>query len=179
MKIYLIRHAKTLDSKNGIHQSDDTPIITEGIDFSIYKDLKPEKVYSSLQVRAQETAEKLFGKYEVLDYTFEYRRPSSFVGKSKQLSHDLWDKEQIRLRSDPDWKFEDAESFNEIKKRAETFLKFLKTLEYTSVAVIGHGIFFRYVLGVRALGENFTPNVVFDLLSFIKWDNLEMKEIEI
>jgi len=179
MKIYLIRHAKTKDSANGIHQSDGTPIITEGVDFSIYKDLKPEKVYSSPQTRAIQTAERLFGEYEVLDYTFEYKRPTSFVGKSKQLSHDLWNKEQIHLRTDPDWKFEDAESFNEIKERAEKFLNFLKTLEYESVAVIGHGIFFRYVMGVRALGEHFTPNVVFDLLSYINWSNLEIKEIEL
>lgn len=179
MKVYLIRHAKTEDSANGIHQSDNSSIITDGVDFSIYKDLHPEKVYSSPQARAKETAEKLFGEYEVLDYIYELKRPNSLIGKEKKVSHEMWKKVEYEFRKDPNWRYEDGESFNETKARATKLLDFLKSQPYKSVAVISHGIFFRYVLGVRALGESFAPSHVLDLLSFIKWANLEMKEIEI
>lgn len=179
MKLYLIRHAKTADAIKGLHQSVETPIITDGIDFSIYKDLKPEKVYSSPQVRAQQTAEKLFGKYEVLDYIYELKHPTSLIGIDKKVSHEVWKKVEHQFRDDPDWRYEDGESFNEIKARAQKLLNFLKSQPYKSIAAVSHGIFFRYVLGVKALGDTFAPSHVLDLLSFIKWDNLEMKEIEI
>src|SRR5260221_5382705 len=178
MKLYLIRHAKTEDSKNGIHQSDDTPIITDGVDFSVYNDLKPEKVFSSPQVRAIQTAERLFGEYEVLDYIYELKHPSSLIGIDKKSSHEMWKKVEDEFRNDPDWRYEDGESFNEVKARATKLLNFLKSQPYESVAIVSHGIFFRYVLGVNALGDLFTPRHVLDLLSFIKWSNLEVKEIE-
>jgi len=179
MKVYLIRHAKTEDSRNGIHQSDDTPIITEGVDFSIYKDLNPEKVYSSPQVRAIQTSEKLFGEYEVLDYIYEVKHPTSLIGKDKKLSQEMWKKVENDFRNDPNWRYEDGESFNETKARATKLLNFLKSQPYKSVVIVSHGIFFRYVLGVNAIGESFAPGHVLDLLSFIKWANLEMKEINI
>jgi broad specificity phosphatase PhoE len=179
MKVYLIRHSKTKDSFNGIHQSDETPIITEGIDFSIYKNLKPEKVYSSPQVRAIQTTERLFEKYEILDYTYEVIHPSSLIGKDKKLSQEMWKKVEHEFRNDPNWRYEDGESFNETKDRATKLLEFLRLQQYKSVAIVSHGIFFRYVLGVNALGELFAPSHVLDLLSHIKWANLEMKEIEI
>jgi broad specificity phosphatase PhoE len=179
MKVYLIRHAKTEDSRNGIHQSADSSIIMDDVDFSIYKDLKPEKVYSSPYLRARQTAEKLFGEYEVLDYTYELKRASSLENKTKKLSHEIWEKVKHEFRLDPDWRYEDGESFNEIKARSQKLLDFLQTQQYKSVAIVGHGIFFRHVLGVRALGESFTPSHDLDLLSYITWSNLEMKEMEI
>jgi broad specificity phosphatase PhoE len=179
MKLYLIRHARTEDSANGLHQSDETPIITEGVDFSIYNDLNPEKMYSSPQVRAKQTAERLFGEYEVLDYIYEVIHPSFLIGKEKKLSQEMWKRVEKDFRNDPDWRYEDGESFNEIKARAKKLMNSLKSQPYKSVAIVSHGIFFRYVLGVRALGESFAPSHVLDLLSFIKWSNLEMKEIDI
>lgn len=179
MKVHLIRHAKTEDSAKGLHQSDETLIITEKVDFSMYKDLKPKKVFSSPHIRAQQTAEKLFGKYEVLDYIYELKHPTSLIGIDKKISHEVWKKVEHEFRSDPNWRYEDGESFNETKARAQKLLDFLKSQSYKSVAVVSHGIFFRYFLGVRALGSSFAPSHVLDLLSFIKWDNLEMKELEI
>lgn len=179
MKVYLIRHAKTFDSANGIHQNDDSRIITDGIDFSLYKDLKPEKVYSSPYARAKQTAEKLFGEYEILDYTYELKRPTSLLKVDKKVSHEIWEKVKNEFRADPDWRYENGESFNEIKERAHRLLDFLKTQPYKSVAIIGHGIFFRHFLGVNALGDSLTPSHDLDLLGFITWANLEMKEIEL
>jgi broad specificity phosphatase PhoE len=179
MKVHLIRHAKTEDAFNGLHQSDNTPIITNGIDFTIYKDLHPEKVFSSPQTRAIQTAEKLFDGYEILDYIYEVKHPTSLIGKDKKVSQEMWEKVENDFRSDPDWRYEDGESFNETKARATKLLDFLRSQPYKSVAVVSHGIFFRYVLGVNALGDSFVPSHVLDLLSFIKWANLEMKEIEI
>src|SRR5258706_5980906 len=114
MIVYLIRHAKTEDSLNGIHQHADSPIITDGVDFSIYKDLKPEKVYSSPYLRAIQSAEKLFGEYEVLDYIYELRNATSFRNLEKKVSHEIWEKVKHEFRKDPDWRYEDGESFNEI-----------------------------------------------------------------
>lgn len=64
MKLYLIRHAKTKEAEDGIHQNDNVGVIRDLIDPNLVFELKPDKVYSSPLQRAKETAEILFGEYE-------------------------------------------------------------------------------------------------------------------
>lgn len=47
MKVYLIRHAKTKDSEEGLHQRDDSPIIIKREEILTLKKLKVDKVFSS------------------------------------------------------------------------------------------------------------------------------------
>ncbi len=183
MKLYLIRHAKTIESKEGKSQSPNAIIDESSIKKGLYSDLKVDKVYCSPLVRATRTADLLFGEgnYEIVDYIYEYIRPRFLDGKSKEEARKFWDWGLLEYRKDPDWKYDDSESFNDIKARANKFLKFLKKqrYKYNSVAVIGHGIFFRHLLGVIAAGEKYDQLIFLGLGKYIDWANLEMKEIEI
>lgn len=183
MKLYLIRHAKTLESGEGKSQNPDAKIDASTIEKGLYSDLKVDKVYSSPLIRATATADLVFGKgnYEVIDYIYEYVRPKFLDGKSREEARKFWDWGLLEYRKNPDWKYDGSESFNEVKARAEKFLKFLKKQKnkYNSVAVVGHAIFFRHLLGVIAAREKYDQLIFLDLGRYIDWANLEMKEIEI
>lgn len=179
MKVYLIRHARTEDAEMDIHQRDNTPIIFSSVKKDLYKDLKPEKVYTSPLLRARQTAKMLFGDYEVIEYIHEFIRPQQLNGKSHEIGRLFWDKHLAKLRDNPDWKYGGCESFNEIKSRTYKFLKFLESLPYKSVAVVSHGTFFRYLVAVHKFGEDFTFPFYEKEIMNIKWENLECREIEI
>jgi len=183
MKLHLIRHAKTLESGEGKSQNPDAKIDESTIEEGLHSDLKVDKVYSSPLIRATRTADLVFGegKYEVIDYIHEYVRPKSLDGKSREEGRKFWDWGLLEYRKDPDWKYDDSESFNEIKARAEKFLKFLieQKDKYDSVAVVGHAIFFRHLLGVIAAREKYDQLIFLDLGRYVDWANLELKEIEI
>ncbi len=183
MKLYLIRHAKTIESGEGKSQSPDARIDASTVRKNVFSDLKIDKVYCSPLIRATETADLIFGKgnYEIVDYIYEYIRPRCLEGKTREEARKFWDWGLLEYRKDPNWKFDGSESFNDIKARAEKFLKFLKRQKkkYKSVAVVGHAIFFRHMLGVIAAGEKYNQVIFLDLARYIDWENLEVKEIEI
>ena len=179
MKVYLIRHARTVDAEKGVHQRNDTPILFEGLKQDLFTGLKPGKVYSSPLLRARQTAEILFRDYEIIEYIHEFIRPKLLNGKLQEEGRLFWKKHLPVLRDNPDWKYDGCESFNEIKARTKKFLIFLESLPYKSVAVVSHGTFFRYLVGVHKFGENFTFPFYEKEIMNIKWENLECREIEI
>lgn len=179
MKLYLIRHAKTEDALKGIHQDEYSSIITDGVDFTIYKDLKPDKVFSSPFTRTQQSAKLLFGEYEVLPYIHEFIHPKLLDKISNEETIAFWMKHVSEIRNNHDWRYDGSESFNDIVLRVKQFYKHMKSLEYNSVAIVGHGTFFRHFLGYRALGDKYSFAHYQDLLWHVNWENLGMKEIEI
>jgi broad specificity phosphatase PhoE len=117
MKVYLIRHAMSQDAKKGISQRDDSPIIKDSIKEYYYKGWRLEKVYCSPILRAQQTAEALFKEYETVGYIYEYIRPKMLDGKSRDEGKIFWDKHWVKATTDPDWNYDESESFNTIVKR--------------------------------------------------------------
>jgi len=179
MKLHLIRHAKTKEAENNIHQNDDVSIIKELVDPVLYSDLKPDKVYSSPFLRAKQTAKMLFGNYEVLDLLHEFRSPNLLKGKPRAYGFEFWEKHLPDVRKNPDWSFDGSESFNDVIERVSKFLDFMKDSEYKRVAVVGHGTFFRHTLGVLKFGKSYSFEKYEKYMWPIKWRNLEMKEVEI
>lgn len=179
-KVYLIRHAKVQNLDENNNPVSNPPIQFETItDTSIYKNLNVEKVYCSPMTRTIQTAEKIFDEFEVVDYIYEYKAPNLLFGMSKEEDRKFWDEKQSEFRNNSDWKFDNSESFNEMKARCLKFLEFLSSQPYQRIAVVAHGNFFRYLLSVNALGESYTPKIYLDLSRYIKFDNLEIKKMEI
>jgi len=169
MKVYLIRHALSKDAKKGISQRDDTPIMEDGIKENYYKDLEFDKVYCSPLLRAQQTAEKLFGNFEIVDYIYEYKRPAKLDGVPRKEARKFWEKHWNESTTNPDWSYDGSESFNTIVKRADKFYKFLKGLKFDRIAVVGHSIFFRHLLSIHALGKkNYTIDKYYKLSVYIR-----------
>lgn len=179
MKIYLIRHAKTKEAEDGIHQNDDVPIIKDAVDPKLYSSLGVDRVYSSPYPRAKQTAEILFGDYEVLDYLYEFKAPNLLKGKPRELGRKFWDKHLPDVRKNPNWKYDGSESWNNIIKRINKLLDFLKDTGYEKVAIVGHGTFFRHTLGVLRFGNKYNFEKYEKYIWPIKWENLEMKEVEL
>lgn len=160
------------DAEKGISQRDDSPLTKDAIkekSIGYYQKLEFDKVFCSPLIRATQTAEKLFGNFEIIDYIYEYKRPAKLDGVPRKEARMFWEKHWASSSTDPNWSHDGSESFNTIVKRADKFYKFLKGLKHKRVAVVGHSIFFRHLLSVHALGKkNYTIDKYYKLSRFIK-----------
>jgi len=191
MKVYLIRHAKTRDAENQLTQKITTPVVINTETLNKVKQAKNkieavETVYCSPMKRAKETADLIFGKdsYKILDFIQEYRTPKEIIGKPKGYATRFWEVKHKKDKMDIDWTPEGGESFASIAKRAKKLHRFLlkkkRINKYNKVAIVGHGTFFRHFL-LCAAGIPWTkyPQLIFDVLRKLKWDNLQIIEMEI
>lgn len=59
-------------------------------------------------------------------------------------------------------------------------LKEKKTKKYQKIAIVGHGTFFRhFLLKVADVPWTEYPQLIFDVLRKLKWDNLQVIEVEL
>jgi broad specificity phosphatase PhoE len=197
MKVYLLRHAKTEDSENSLGQRDDTPIVVDTetlakVDQAKKKLGKVHKIYCSPLSRAKQTADLVFGinKYVVLDYIYEYKTPAELVGKPKEIAVDYWEVKNKKRKFKMHWTPEGGESLMSVRNRAESLYKYLFSIYGKSqkVAVVGHGTFFRHFLLNLAnipdrygnkLNTHLYPSLFFEAMRKLKWDYLEVVEVEL
>ena len=178
MILYLIRHGKSRDGAKGLSQRVDAELDIESRIHleslkNFLKDIKFDRIYSSPQPRAYQTAEVLFGqKFEHLEYIHESIRPKYLIGKKIELAVKFWDEEKRVERYDADWKHKGSESFKEAIDRVNKFtLQLKKHQNNEKVAAITHGWFIRHFIGTLLMGEKYTPEVFFDLLRKIEIGN--------
>lgn len=191
MKVFLIRHAKTKDAGVFLSQRTDTSIVVDDDTLQKIEKVKQkiEKVdlkYCSAMNRARQSADLIFGedKYAVLDYIQEYGTPTELAGMPRTAANEFWG-ERFKLKKlDINWTPDGGESFASIAGRAKRLYLQLVCLkesgECESVAIVGHGTFFRHFLlcasGVPWLEY---PQLVFDVLRLLDWDNLKVVEVEV
>jgi broad specificity phosphatase PhoE len=58
----------------------------------------------------------------------------------------------------PDFKFEDGETFGEMKQRAVNLLTYIDSLPHKNILIVTHGIFMRMVLAYILLGNELTSH---------------------
>ena len=85
---------------------------------------------------------------------------------------------------DINWEPEGGESFASVANRVERLYQFLlkeKKLEkYQTVAIVGHGTFFRhFLLKTAKVPWTKYPQLIFDVLRKLEWDNLQVIEVKI
>lgn len=180
MKLYLIRHSKSIDDNSGLMQRPDTKTLKgsrselsitkkylERIDFS--------HLYCSPQPRALESAKEMFSpkKIDVLDYIYEYKRPQFLDGAKKEAAIKFWEEDQKENKYLPGWKFDGSESFDDIVIRTRKLLTFLTNnhSDQDKIAIVGHGTFFLHFLGNTLMGNKYAPTVFFDLVRKIDINN--------
>ncbi|HUW24834.1 MAG TPA: histidine phosphatase family protein [Patescibacteria group bacterium] len=179
MKLYLIRHGESQDAKNGITQRTDSPLSEVAIDqLKIVKEnlkgISFDRVFSSPFPRALQTAKELFPGQDirVLDYLHEYIRPECLNGVEKEIGKHFWEVEHKEDKYFPDWKYDGCESFNGIVSRVKKLTAFLSTLkDKQTIAIVGHGVFFRHLIGYLLMSDNYKPEIFFDLLLKIEIAN--------
>jgi len=191
MKIYLIRHARTRDAEDLLTQRHVTPIVVDSETLDKVEQAKNkigevDFVFCSPLQRARETADLVFGKgnYKVLDFIKEYGTPKEIIGKPRKFAIDFWEVKHKKDKMDINWTPAGGESFASVADRVERLYQFLlkekKTKKYQKIAIVGHGTFFRHFL-LRVADVPWTkyPQLIFDVLRKLKWDNLQVVEVEI
>lgn len=191
MKVYLIRHARTRDAEDLLTQRHLTPIVVDSETLDKVEQVKNkigevDIVFCSPLQRAKETADLVFGKgnYKVLDFIKEYGTPKEIIGKPRKFATDFWEVKHKKDKMDINWEPKGGESFASIANRVERLYQFLltekKTKKHQKVAIVGHGTFFRHFL-LRVADVPWTkhPQLIFDVLRKLKWDNLQVIEVEL
>ncbi len=191
MRVYLIRHARTRDAEDQLAQRHTTPIVIDSETLDKIKKVKSkigtiDFAYCSPLKRAQETADLIFGKgkYKVLDFIQEYRTPKEIIGQPREYAINFWEIEHKKDKMDVNWKPKGGESFISVADRAVKLYEFLLkekgTKKYKKVAIVGHGTFFRhFLLAAAKVPWTKHPQLIFDVLRKLRWENLQVVEIKI
>jgi len=163
MKLYLVRHAESISNKNGVVSDDNSPLSEEGIAQAEklgkrLSALEISVIYTSPLTRAKQTAGIISSHLKDLKIietkkVIEKKEASSIIGKSrKELPWDLIKK----MRVDPDWRYEDGESFNDVRNRIIEFLAEIeKYPEETNILIVTHTSFIKHLTAYVVLGEKF------------------------
>jgi len=153
MDVYFVRHGQTYLNALRLHQSPSTPLSPEGRIGALsvgehLRGVNPDMLITSEYTRALETA-RIIGLHvgltpQVNGLFYELMRPSRLFGKSHFHIETLWYVFLSVVHSkNPKWRYNDAENFGDITKRAQKALVYLESLHGThnSVIVVSHAIF--------------------------------------
>lgn len=171
MKLYLVRHGITQAHEQNTRQIDSDELSDQGRrqarDMAIIlEDKRIDLIISSTTTRASETAEiireHLHIKSEVIhtDLFKEEKRPIEITGKNKN------DPEIHRIlsllkqnASNPEYRFSDEETFNELVTRAKEAEKFLRNFDVENILIASHGTFGKLFLAYLIFRENLTYSI--------------------
>lgn len=160
--IYLIRHGESVDNRKPIFQTEVSQLTKEGRkqckEIALYlkkSGITVDKTVSSKLLRAVESTQIinsiLGGDVNFLDILRERKTPSSIEGKaySDNEASVFWS--QWNNNFYKNLPTEDAETSEEIIKRAKDFLNYAQTDPSKSMLVVTHGYFLRVILAVVLL----------------------------
>lgn len=187
MKVFLIRHAQSIDDQAKVSQRDDSPLSQLGEEQAEKRAnslaiSRLDGVYASPYARTQETAAILFPGMDIttLDFIYEIKRPRSLDGGLHADAVHFWEVDHKQDKYRPDWTYDDSESFNDVLNRSKKLMNFLYSTHRDdhTVAVVSHGGFIRHTIGYAGLGDNYTPEVFFDLFFLMQIKNTDVIEAD-
>ncbi len=164
MKLFLVRHGETKwNHENRLQGQKNSPLTEKGLKqikemALFFSEIEIDFIYSSPLERAKQTAEEIakLKKKEIV--FFEELREISFgimEGLTKEEIHGifpgLWEK---RHEDKFHFRIPEGESYFDLTRRAEKFLKKLKEMHseknHESILVVSHGCMTRAILGCLA-----------------------------
>lgn len=190
-KIYLLRHGESSDrpDESGMYvQTPDSYLTKAGIIQAEKVALEFDKIsfdkfYSSHYKRAMQTADEIKKTinldYKILDYIYERIYPSKLVGAIKGTPEFDFAIDEFYSAFIRGEKYEDAESFAEIKQRALNLLKFLEKTDDRNILVVSHGMFLRVVAAAVVLGEDMSMENTLHFMRNMRAKNTGVSVIEI
>lgn len=172
MNVYFLRHGETDLNKEKVHQFAHTELSREGLKQAenagkSLKDLEIEIIYSSPLTRALQTTEvvrRMLGVTVITnDDLKEIRRPSAIIGK------EYGDKKVVKIKKEikdhyhiKQWHHSNEENFNDLRKRANSFKRFLEDTVYENVLVVSHGMIIKLFIALVIFGDKLTPHEFLD-----------------
>lgn len=155
MKIYLTRHSQTVwNEEKRLQGRQDSPLTQKGVENALVlknhiDDMIFDYIYASSILRAYKTASLLFDEHDIIKDerllemnfgVFEGLKISDIQAQSN-LYYQLWNQPEQFDR------IPNGESYDEVIKRAKSFLEDLKKLkENSQVFIVTHGMFFIVLL---------------------------------
>ena len=155
-RIYIVRHGEAEGNVQGFSQTDTTPLTETGekqasIVADRCKALPIEAVYASRMRRAQQTAAHLakLANIDVVEteYFHEFTKPSSVqMLPHEDEAYQVYAKAEKESYADSNWRYEDGETFADIRKRVEAGLTFLEECPYSHIALVSHGRLIQFMV---------------------------------
>ena len=179
--IYIVRHGQSEENATKILADGGSPLTAEGIReagiiASRVAQLKAEVIICSDYVRAKQTADIISQQVgvsvEVLPYIYENKYPGRIIGHKQDEPEIL----QIALNvhagyADPDFHYEDAESFNDLKKRARTLLDHITKHPAENMLIVSHALFIKMMVGEMLFGDALTGEVFKSMIHGLRLKN--------
>lgn len=165
-KIYIVRHGQTQYNVENKIQDLRDPLTEKGLAQAKalgerMRHVHFESVIASDALRAHSTADEIArasGHTVETNTLFrELPRPSSLHGIERTAPEAVKFYEAFAANQDnPDWRFEDEETFGEMRDRAIRALQFLAVRPEKTIVVVTHGNFKRALLGAILYGRELT-----------------------
>jgi probable phosphoglycerate mutase len=138
--------------------------------------LPVDTIVASTMRRAVETgdiiAQRISKPIQYSDLFTERLHPTSHNGLSKTHPECAREEQEFLERfTDPLWKFEDGENFVDLKKRADSALRFLEELTEDNILVASHGVFMTILLARVVHGEDLTAAECIRCIRGVYMDN--------
>jgi glucosyl-3-phosphoglycerate phosphatase len=179
--VYFVRHGQSEANISPVFQPQDSSLTDVGkkqaerIAERITK-ISFETLIASPLHRAKETAgviAKATGKnFEYSDLFVECIKPTRVAGKSREdaEANELWKQWEKSLYM-PGIRAEDGENYDDIFKRADAALDFLKNRKEQTMVVVTHGFFLRAMIVRVILGDALTPEVFQNFQARVSMEN--------
>jgi len=179
--IYFIRHGESEENQFRILGDGTSPLSVKGqaeaeLIARRAQALGGDKLFTSPFLRAHQTAlaiSRLSGlAIEISDTLIERKAPLSTQGRSMDEA-EVWAafKTIHTNYTDPDFRYEDAESFTDLKNRAQKALELIIQSEGKNIIVVTHGLFLRVLIGEMLFGNSFTGTELINLIHGLRTTN--------
>lgn len=164
--IYLVRHGESENNAAGSYNTPDTKLSERGRQqaeeiAARCAQLQIDAIIASPMTRAKDTADivgaRIRKSVEVSDLFMERRLATSLQGRSRKdpaITEIL--REMNDNLSDPTYRYEDGESFEDLMKRALACLSFLEERPEESIVVVTHGFFMHIIAAAVIFGKDIT-----------------------
>ena len=160
--VYFVRHGESENNASDKYNMPDTPLSERGRKQAAQiaercSKLPVEIIVSSPMKRAKDTAEaiseRIGKKVEFSDFFVERRLSTGVLGKART---DPEAKEAIHLITEkfpePGFRYEDAENFDDLKKRALNALSYLEERPEKHIVAVSHGFFMWMIVAAAVSG---------------------------
>lgn len=158
--VYFIRHGESFENVLDVYEGFHSKLTSCGrkqaeqvarrlceVDFDVLLVSDMSRARKTGTIIAAQTGKPM----EVLQELREFSPPASLVGKhtkDKTFLSFLKNRDKHARAGDETWRFDDEETFAEVKKRAAAVLELLLSRKEEKIVVVAHGTFMRIILGV-------------------------------
>jgi broad specificity phosphatase PhoE len=163
--VWLVRHGLTVSNVSNTVQGLDDPLTPQGIEQAKkvaerFSKIEFDLLLSSDAARTLATAAEIAAKTNHIPEKSALLRettyPSSLVGllKTDGVAQKYFD-ERLARNTDSAWKYEDEESFDELKERTERAFSLLLERSEDRIVVVTHGRFLKLMTALVIFGDDF------------------------